>query len=95
MERIDCGKIEIDLQQRHGQPVDEVSLKTAETEFLVRHAKCGDLLEVSRGKPDETHLAQLMPAQSDDPVQLMNQELFRGGAHRVYLRAAHYFRRSS
>jgi glucose-6-phosphate dehydrogenase assembly protein OpcA len=89
------GKIEIDLQQRDGQPVDEVSLKTAETEFLVRHAKCGDLLEVSRGKPAETDLARLMPAQTDDPVQLMNQELFRGGAHRVYLRAANYFRRSS
>jgi glucose-6-phosphate dehydrogenase assembly protein OpcA len=88
------GKIEIDLGERAGQGVDEVCLRTAEMEFLVRHARCGDLLEVSRGKPEEARLAQLMPAQSDDPVQLMNQELFRGGPHRIYLRAANYFRHS-
>jgi hypothetical protein len=29
----------------------------------------------------------MMPAQSNDPVDLMTQELLRGGPHRVYLHA--------
>jgi glucose-6-phosphate dehydrogenase assembly protein OpcA len=86
------GKVEIDLRERDEHAVGEVSLSTGEVEFLVRHARCGDLLEVSRGKPDDTRLAQLVPAQSNDPVELMTQELFRGGQHRVYLRAANYCR---
>jgi len=32
-------------------------------------------------------MGQLMPAQANNPVELMTQELLRGGPHRVYLRA--------
>jgi glucose-6-phosphate dehydrogenase assembly protein OpcA len=91
----DGVKIEIGMQERRGHGIDEVVIATSEMEFSVRHARCGDLLEVSRGKPQQTQLTQLMPAQSDDPVHLMTQELFRGGAHRVYLRAADYLRHFS
>jgi hypothetical protein len=34
----------------------------------------------------------MMPAQSNDPVDLMTQELLRGGPHRVYLRAVNAVR---
>jgi hypothetical protein len=34
----------------------------------------------------------MMPAQSNDPVDLITQELFRGGPHRVYLRAVNCVR---
>jgi glucose-6-phosphate dehydrogenase assembly protein OpcA len=86
------SKIEIDLHEQAGEAIDKVVLKSDGTEFLVRHAECGDLLEVSRGRPDETRLAQLMPAQGNDPVQLMSQELLRGGPHRVYLRSVNCLR---
>jgi len=33
-----------------GEPIGEVAVATPEVEFVVAHAKCGDLLEVSRGK---------------------------------------------
>lgn len=89
------GKIGIELRERAGEPVGEIVLNSDGVEFLIRHAECGDLLEVSRGKPGEKRLPQLMPAQSNDPVQLMSQELLRGGPHRVYLRAANYLRHSS
>jgi glucose-6-phosphate dehydrogenase assembly protein OpcA len=88
------GKIRIDLGERRGEPIDEVVLRSGDIEFLVRHARCGDLLEVWRGKPDETRLPQLMPAQINDAVQLMSQELLRGGPHSVYLRAANYLRQA-
>ena len=87
--------IEIRLAERAGEPVSEVVLKSSGIEFNVRHAGCGDLLEVWRGKPNNGRPGQLMPAQTNDPVQLMSQELLRGGPHRVYLRAAKYLRHPS
>jgi glucose-6-phosphate dehydrogenase assembly protein OpcA len=85
-------KIDIVLRERAGEPVGEILLTSDEAEFLVTHAKCGDLLEVSRGKPGEKRMSQLMPAQTNNPVELMTQELLRGGPHRVYLRAVNRVR---
>jgi glucose-6-phosphate dehydrogenase assembly protein OpcA len=80
-------KIDIEIRQRDGQPIHEVALTAGDIEFVVTHAKCGDLLEVSRGKPGEKRIPQLMPAGKDDPVSLMSEELMRGGPHHVYLHA--------
>src|SRR5881398_4233236 len=46
-------KIDIEFRERDGEPIHEVALTTAEVEFLVTYAECGDLLEVSRAKPGE------------------------------------------
>jgi hypothetical protein len=85
-------KITIELRERDGAPVHEVALTTAEVEFLVTHAECGDLLEVSRARPGEKAMPQLMPAGKNDPVSLMSEELMRGGPHDVYLRAVNCVR---
>src|SRR6059036_1350317 len=85
-------KIDIEMRQRDGQPIHEVALTAADIEFVVTHAKCGDLLEVSRGKPGEKRIPQLMPAGKDDPVSLMSEELMRGGPHHVYLHAVNCVR---
>jgi glucose-6-phosphate dehydrogenase assembly protein OpcA len=81
------GNIDVKLRERSGEPIGEVAVQTPDVEFLVAHAKCGDLLEVSRGKPGETRMAQLMPAGKNDPVSLMSEELMRGGPHHIYLHA--------
>jgi glucose-6-phosphate dehydrogenase assembly protein OpcA len=80
-------KIDVELRERPGEPIGEVAMTTPEVEFLVAHATCGDLLEVSRGKPGETRTSQLMPTGKNDPVSLMSEELMRGGPHHVYLHA--------
>ena len=80
-------KIEVELSEQPGEPIGEVAMASGDVEFLVAHAKCGDLLEVSRGKPGEKRMPQLMPAGKNDPVSLMSQELARGGPHHVYLHA--------
>jgi glucose-6-phosphate dehydrogenase assembly protein OpcA len=85
-------KIDVELRERPGEPIGEVAMETAEVEFLVTHAKCGDLLEVSRGKPGEKRMPQLMPAAKNDPVSLMSEELMRGGPHDVYLHAVNCVR---
>jgi glucose-6-phosphate dehydrogenase assembly protein OpcA len=85
-------KIDVQLRERPGEAIGEVALETSEVEFLVTHAKCGDLLEVSRGKPGEKQMPQLMPAGKNDPVSLMSAELMRGGPHHVYLHAVNCVR---
>ena len=85
-------KIDIELRERPGEPIGEVAIETPEVEFLVTHANCGDLLEVSRGKPGEKRMPQLMPATKHDLVSLMSEELMRGGPHHVYLRAVNCVR---
>lgn len=85
-------KIDIELRERPGEPIGEVAMATPDVEFLVAHAKCGDLLEVSRGKPGEQRMQQLMPAGKNDLVSLMSEELMRGGPHHVYLHAVNRVR---
>ncbi len=85
-------KIDVGLRERPGEPIGEVAVQTPEVEFVVAHAKCGDLLEVSRGKPDEKRVPQLMPAGKNDLVSLMSEELMRGGPHHVYLHAVNRVR---
>jgi glucose-6-phosphate dehydrogenase assembly protein OpcA len=85
-------KIDIELRERTGEPIGEVVLNSREVEFVVSRAKCGDLLEVSRGKRGEKRMPQLMPAGSNDPVSLMSEELMRGGPHHVYLHAVNCVR---
>ncbi len=46
-----------------------------------------DLLEVTAHVDGRERMHQLMPAGQNNPVALMQEELMRGGPHRVYLRA--------
>ena len=85
-------KIDIELRERPGPPIGDVVLNSSEVRFCVKPAKCGDLLEICRSSESESAVPQMMPAQSNDPVDLMTQELLRGGPHRVYLRAVNAVR---
>jgi hypothetical protein len=85
-------KIDIELHEREGGPIGKVTINSSGIQFSVASAKCRDLLEISRSGENETALPQMMPAQSNDPVDLMTQELLRGGPHRVYLRAVNCVR---
>jgi glucose-6-phosphate dehydrogenase assembly protein OpcA len=85
-------KIDIELCQREGSPIGEITINSSGIQFRVAPAQCSDLLEISRSGENETALPQMMPAQSNDPVDLMTQELLRGGPHRIYLRAVNCVR---
>ena len=81
------GGIDVELREREGEPIHEITLISGDVEFGITHAECGDLLEVSRAQASETRIPQLLPASKSDPVSLMSQELMRGGPHHVYLHA--------
>ena len=79
--------IDVELRERDGQSVHEITLTSGDVEYRVTYAGCGDLLEVSRTQNSETRHPQLMPAGKNDAVGLISEELIRGGPHRVYLNA--------
>jgi glucose-6-phosphate dehydrogenase assembly protein OpcA len=82
-----AGTVKISLHERGAMPVSRCVLKSDSIEFHVSSSKDSDLLDVMAAAPGETAAPQLMPAGSNDPVQLMEEELMGVGRHRVYLRA--------
>lgn len=81
------GTVNIKLSEGAKDPISSLRLLAGGIEFVVQHAACGDLLKVFRDGANERPVPQMMPAQSNQAVDLMSQELLRGGPHRVYLRA--------
>ncbi|PYL07846.1 MAG: hypothetical protein DME34_06020, partial [Verrucomicrobia bacterium] len=77
-------KIDIELRPRDGGPIGEVTINSNGVQFRVAPAQCGDLLEISRRGANESPVPQMMPAQSNDPAELVTQELTRGGPHEIY-----------
>ena len=80
-------KIDIELRQREGAPTGAITINSSRIQFRVAPAQCGDLLEISRRGENETAVPQMMPAQNNDPADLLSQELMRGGPHHLYVRA--------
>ena len=79
--------ITFELSEKPGEPIGRVAVRSGKIELSVSHPLGSDLLEVFQEKRDAKGACQLMPAGSNDPVDLMSEELRRGGPHRVYLRA--------
>jgi glucose-6-phosphate dehydrogenase assembly protein OpcA len=78
--------IQVSLNEKAGEPISRCVLNCGSRKFRVAHSANADLLEVAVGGADAERTC-LMPAGRNDPVQLMSEELMRGGPHRVYLRA--------
>ncbi len=79
--------ISISLQEQGETPVSRCSLKCDGMEFSVLNPKGSDLLHVTAAAPGQNPPPQLMPAGSNEPAQLMEEDLMGVGRHRVYLRA--------
>ena len=84
--------IRVSLNETEGEPISRCVLKCGSIELRVSHSKSGDLLDVAVGAPGQPGMNQPMPASSNDPTELMKEELMRCGWHRVYLRAMNVVR---
>ena len=83
----DAWQIKISLGEKEGEPVSSCRLTTESAEFRVVHKPGADLLDVSFGRTGGRQMELVLPAGSNDPVALVQEELRRGGPHNVYLRA--------
>jgi len=80
-------EIEVTLQEKEGEPISLCRITTDCAEFRIEHKPGADLLEVFFGRVNGRKMQQLLPAGKSDVVELLREELMRGGPHRVYLRA--------
>ncbi|HEX4666798.1 MAG TPA: glucose-6-phosphate dehydrogenase assembly protein OpcA [Chthoniobacterales bacterium] len=87
------SEIAISLEEAEGEPISSCRLRTASAEFRVVHKPGADLLDVSFGRTAGRHMDQVLPAGGNNIVELVKEELMRGGPHRVYLRAVERVRR--
>lgn len=91
--RDESGKtIQVSLNEAKGAPISRCVVKCGSIEMRVNHAKSGDLLDVAVGASGQPGISQPMPTSSNDPTELMKEELMRCGQHRVYLRAMNLVR---
>jgi len=87
--RTDDGerKIKISLRRKEGEPIGACQITTESAVFRIEHKPGADLLDVFFGRTEGRKMRQLLPAGKNDIVELVQEELMRGGAHQVYLRA--------
>ena len=85
-------RVEAKLREKSGEAINRYVVRSGQTEFAVSHSAGSDLLEVDVTVDEKRRMHQLMPAGKNDPVELMTEELMRGGPHRVYLRAVNCVR---
>jgi len=91
--RDEAGRtVRVSLKETPGEPINHCVLKCRSIEMRVSHGPNADLLDVSAGAPGQPGMNQPMPASSNDPTDLMKEELMRCGQHRVYLRAMNVVR---
>ncbi|MGI8821353.1 MAG: glucose-6-phosphate dehydrogenase assembly protein OpcA [Chthoniobacterales bacterium] len=85
----DCAgeAIRVLLVEQDGEPISRCTVCCGATHFCVKHRDDTDLLDVTAQIENSERMHQLMPATRNDAVALMNEELARGGPHRVYRRA--------
>ncbi|MGI8890074.1 MAG: glucose-6-phosphate dehydrogenase assembly protein OpcA [Chthoniobacterales bacterium] len=80
-------KIAVKLRAEKGEPISGCQVVTDSAEFRIEHKKDADLLDVFFGRHKGRKMRQVLPAGKGGPVELVEEELMRGGPHRVYLRA--------
>jgi glucose-6-phosphate dehydrogenase assembly protein OpcA len=85
-------KVQVSLREKKGEPIGSCKITTDSAEFQVEHRPGADLLDVSFGRTGGRQMQQVLPAGKNDPVELVTEELMRGGPHRVYLRAVEQVR---
>ena len=80
-------KISVALREKEGEPINGCQLTTDSAEFRIEHRAGADLLDVFFGRTGGRKMRQMLPAGKSDVAKLVEEELMRGGPHRVYLRA--------
>ena len=80
-------EIAVKLREKKGEPISVCQVSTGAAEFRIEQKPGSDLLEVFFGRTKGRKMRQLLPAGKTEVAELLEEELMRGGPHRVYLRA--------
>ena len=80
-------EIEVLLNEKPGEPITACRILTDCAEFRIEHKPGADLLDVFFGRVAGRKMQQVLPAGKNEVVELLREELMRGGPHLVYLRS--------
>ena len=81
------GRVRVELRDQAGAPVSEVILAAGDASVRVFRDNTSQFLHADIALADGRRFTNLYPAGHDDPAALLDEELVRGGHHRVYLAA--------
>jgi len=84
--RLDGGKLRFEIREEGTHAVDKLRLSSGTANFQIAHESGSSFLH------EEIHLPgqdfhHMVPPGKDNIVDLFNEELMRGGKHKVYLRS--------
>ncbi len=79
--------ISVSLQEEAGEPINYCQVTAGSAELRVKHEPGADLLELGVTRSNGQEMKLVLPAGRNRLVDLVREELMRGGLHRVYLRA--------
>ncbi len=83
----DGPAVHLDLREREGAPIGECTLESKEASFRVARDAGSEFLHAYVRMPDVRKYDHLLPAGKEDILDLLNQELMRGGKHGIYLKS--------
>ena len=83
----DDGQIVCELSEAAGPSISQIILDTDELHLSANHASGMDYLNLAVNWTDGRSAKYLLPADSDDLPDILDEELASGGRHRVYLKA--------
>ena len=83
----DENEIVCELSEAPGHGISRVVLETDDLHLSAEHPPQADYLDLALNWNDGRSAKHLLPADSDDLADILDEELASGGRHRVYLKA--------
>jgi glucose-6-phosphate dehydrogenase assembly protein OpcA len=83
----DGPAVHLDLREDDGASIGECALESKDASFRVKHDAGSDFLHSCVQTPCVRKHDHLLPAGKEDILDLLDQELMRGGKHTIYLRS--------
>ena len=83
----DDNEIVCELSEAAGHSISQIILETDDLRVTADHATQMDYLNLAVTWKDGRSAKHLLPADSDDLADILDEELASGGRHRVYLKA--------
>lgn len=81
------GPLRFEIREEGMHPVERLQLSGGSASYQINRDSGSSFLHEEIHLPDGHTYHHLVPAGKDDIVDLFNEELMRGGKHKVYLRA--------
>ncbi|MGB8356268.1 MAG: glucose-6-phosphate dehydrogenase assembly protein OpcA [Chthoniobacteraceae bacterium] len=85
--RLDGGTLRFEIHEEGTHAVDKLRLSSDSANFQIAHESGSSFLHEEIHLPGGQDLHHMVPPGKDDIVDLFNEELMRGGKHKVYLRS--------